>query len=301
MESLDDMILLAEIAESGSFTEASARLGVPKSTISQRIAQLESRLGLRLLNRSTRRVSLTGNGEVFLAYCYRIRAEAAAAKAAMSNLKERASGAIRITCPEVTATYFMPRFLTGFARQFPFVEIEVVATNENLDIIHERIDFAFRVGSVSSKDLIVRKISPIKRLLVASPPYLEHRDPVSLPEHLAKHRCLIHAAHPSWHFSKATAAVKISPTAAIRSDSIGFLLQACLAGNGPAVLPAYVCAPYIAAGVLAVLLPQWQLPAHQMVMVSPNTKNLSKAQAAFRAYVNAYDFSPLASGIAIPQ
>lgn len=301
MESLDDMILLAEVAESSSFTEASVRLGVPKSTISQRIAQLETRLGLRLLNRSTRRVSLTSNGEVFVEYCRRVRAEADSAKVAMINLKERPSGSIRITCPEVTASYFMPRFLHGFTKQFPNVDIEMMATNENLDIIRERIDFAFRVGSVSSQDLVVRKISPIKRVLVASPGYLRSRDSVTLPDHLLKHRCLVHEAHATWQFSKGTTISKISPPISMKSDSIGFLLQASLAGNGLAVLPAYVCAPYISAGALVELLPLWKIPTHQMIMVSSNVKNLSKALVAFRGYVNAYDFSPLASGAEITQ
>lgn len=301
MGNLDDMILLAEVAESNSFTEASVRLGVPKSTISQRIAQLEKRLGLRLLNRSTRRVSLTSNGQVFVEYCLRVRAEAASAKVAMVNLKERPSGSIRITCPEVTASYFMPRFLHGFAKQFPNVEIDVIATNENLDIIRERIDFAFRVGPVASRDLIVRKISPIKRLLVASPRYLRSGEPLTQPDHLPKHKCLVHEAHATWLFSKGMKSSKITPPVSMKSNSIGFLLQASIAGNGLAVLPAYACAPYISAGILVESLPQWRIPAHQMIMVSSHVKNLSRALAAFRGYVDTYDFSPMSSGTEMTQ
>jgi DNA-binding transcriptional LysR family regulator len=299
MESLDDMILLVEIAESGSFTAASIRLGVPKSTISQRIAQLEGRLGLRLLNRSTRRVSLTNNGQVFLDYCRRVRAEAAAAKVAMGNLKEIPSGSIRLTCPEVTASYFMPRFLYGFSKQFPHIDIDLMATNAKLDIVRDRIDFAFRVGAVSGRDLVVRKISPIKRVLVASPGYLKSSAPVTMPEHLAKHRCLVHDAHATWHFSKANMRSRISPPVSLKSDSIGFLLQSSVAGNGLAILPAYVCASFVTAGMLVEVLPSWSIPVHQMIMVSSQVKNLSKAQMAFRGYVKGYDFSPLSSGTEI--
>jgi DNA-binding transcriptional LysR family regulator len=301
MESLDDMIFLVEVAESGSFTEASARLSVPKSTISQRIKRLEKRLGLQLLSRSTRRVSLTSNGQVFLEYCRRVRAEVKSASVAMINLKERPTGLIRLTCPEITASYFMPRFLYGFTKQFPNVEVDLLATNENLDIIRERIDFAFRVGSVSNKDLFVRKISPIKRILVASPAYLKHSEPMTLPEHLAKHRCLVHQAHAVWSFSMKSDIVKVTPSAVMQSNSIGFLLQASIAGNGLAVLPAYVCAPYISTGALVEAMPQWRIPAHQMIMVSSEVRNLSKAQAAFRGYVDAYDFTPLSSGAEIFQ
>jgi DNA-binding transcriptional LysR family regulator len=296
MENLDDMILLAEVADSRSFTKAGARLGIPKSTISQRIALLESRLGLRLLNRTTRRVSLTGNGQVFVDYCRRVRKEAEAAGVAMSNLKEQPTGSVRVTCPEVTASYLMPSFLKGFSKQFSQVAIELIATNENLNLVRDRIDFAFRVGTVSGQDLVVRKISTIKRVLVASPAYLASHEPATAPEQLAAHRCLVHASHATWQFSKGTTISKLSPAAVMKSDSIGFLLQAALAGSGIAILPAYVCAPSIALGSLTVLLPNWKIPAHQMVMVSPTVTNLSKAQAAFRKYTAGYDFSPLASG-----
>ena len=301
MESLDHMIFLAEVAESGSFTKASARLNVPKSTLSQQIKQLEKRLGLQLLSRSTRRVSLTSNGQVFLEYCRRVRAEVEAANVAMINLKERPTGLIRITCPEVTASYFMPRLLYGFTRQFPSVQVNLIATNDNLDIIRERIDFAFRVGTISNKDLLVRKISAIRRILVASPSYLRHAGLVTSPDHLDKHRCLVHQAHAVWQFAAETEILRITPPRSLESNSIGFLLQASLAGNGLAVLPAYVCAPYISTGMLAELLPRWRIPAHQMIMVSPEVRNLSKAQAAFRAYIDAYDFGPLSSGVEVSE
>lgn len=297
MENLDDMILLAEIAESRSFTKASARLGMPKSTASQRIAQLEARLGLRLLNRSTRRVSLTGNGQVFVEYCRRIRSEAEAAGVAMTHLKEQPTGSIRITCPEVTAMYLMPHFLKGFSRLCPHVAIELIATNENLNLVRDRIDFAFRVGAVSGQDLIIRKISAIKRVLVASPDYLKTHGAVTAPEQIGAHRCLVHMTHATWQFAKGTATSKMSPSPAMKSDSIGFLLQAAIAGNGLAVLPAYVAAPHVALGALMDVLPQWKIPAHHMVMAAPNLKNLSKAQSAFRKYVAGYDFSALASGV----
>ncbi|MER9794613.1 LysR family transcriptional regulator [Mesorhizobium sp. M0213] len=148
---MDDMILLAEVAETGSFTRAGERIGMPKSTVSQRIAQLEARLGLRLLNRSTRHVSLTGSGQVYLEYCRRVRAEVLAANMAMTNLREQPVGKLKITCPEVTATYFMPSFLHGFTTQFPGIAIELIATNRHLNIIRERVDFAFRVGTTTGQ------------------------------------------------------------------------------------------------------------------------------------------------------
>lgn len=293
MENLDDMILFAEVAECGSFTKAGARLGMPKSTISQRVAQLEARLGLRLLNRSTRSVSLTSSGQVYVEHCRRVRSEAALAGMAMTNLRDQPVGSLRVTCPEVTASYFMPAFLRGFAAMFPRVEIEVVATNRHLDLIQERIDFAFRVGPVSSQDFVVRNISAIRRILIAAPDYLKSSTPVRHPNDLIHHRCLIHTGHSEWRLSSGAAQVSLQPSPAMKSDSMGFLLQSSIAGAGIALLPAYICASYISAGALVELLPNWKAPAHQMCLVFPNTKNSSKAQMAFRSYVDTYSFTRL--------
>lgn len=296
MGSADDMILLAEIAEAGSFTAAGIRLGIPKSTISQRIAQLEERLGLRLFNRSTRQVSLTGSGQVYLEHCRRVRAEVAAASMAMSNLREQPVGTLKITCPEVTATYFMPSFLRGFTERFPQIAIELTATNRHLDIIREGIDFAFRVGMVSGGDLVVRRISAIKRALVASPAYIGATEPIVGPKDLVRHRCLLHDAQPEWVFLNADTKVALRPTAVAASDSMGFLLQSALANGGIALLPAYVCQPSIAAGRLIALLPTWVAPPYEMSLVFPNRKNQSSAQVAFRDYIKSYDFSHFSSG-----
>lgn len=296
MDNLNDMILLAEVAECGGFTAAGNRLGIPKSTVSQRIASLETRLGLRLLNRSTRHVALTSSGQVYIEYCRRIRIEAASADMAMANLREQPVGSLRITCPEVTASYFMPSFLHGFAAQFPKIDIEVMATNEPLDIIKKQIDFAFRVGSATGQDLIIRKISLIDRRVVASPDYLRVSPPVKHPKDLLQHRGLVHKPHFEWSFSNDGTKETISPPARMKSDSMGLLLQLSLASTGVALLPAYVCASYISAGSLVTLLPKWKAAPYEMVMLFPSLKNLSNTQSAFRSYVNAYDFSRMMTG-----
>lgn len=294
MERLDDMILLAEVAETGNFTQAGLRIGMPKSTVSQRIAQLEGRLGLRLLNRSTRHVSLTDAGQIYLDYCRRVRTEAMAATIAMGNLKEQPVGTLRITCPEVTASHFMPGFLQGFAVAYPRIAIELISTNRNLDIIRERVDFAFRVGIVTGQDMIVRRISPIRRILVAAPSYLEASPPLWEPADLLLHRCLVHDAQPEWEMSAGDMRWAQRPPAAFTSDSMGFLLQSAVAGSGIALLPAYVCRPALASHRLMELLPDWNIPPYEMMLAFPDVKNLSRAQAAFRKYVNGFDFSAFA-------
>jgi len=293
MESLDDMILLAEVAEAGSFTQGGLRLGLPKSTVSQRIAQLEARLGLRLLNRSTRQVTLTAAGQVYLDYCRRIREEAKAATAAMGHLKARPEGRLRITCPEITASHFMPGFLRHFARVHPAISVDLIATNRPLDLVKERIDFAFRVGPPQSQEMILRRISAIRRVLVAAPAYLETAPLLTAPADLDTHRCLIHDTQPDWILTAATRA-SLQPPAALRSDSMGFLLQSAILGAGIALLPAYICQPALTSGALISLLPGWTPSPYEMTMIFPSRENPSSAQLAFRDHVKGYDFSAFA-------
>lgn len=296
MDSADDMILLAEVAETGGFSRAGERIGMPKSTISQRIAQLEERLGLRLLNRSTRQVSLTEAGQVYLDYCRRVRAEASAAAMAMSNLKEQPIGTLRITCPEITASHFMPGFLQGFATNFPQIAVELLATNQPLDIIRERIDFAFRVGQVTGQGLILRRISSIRRALVAAPAYVARSGPLREPDDLLRHRCLLHGAQREWPFSAGDERRVLRPSPGAASDSMGFLLHSAIAGGGIALLPAYVCQPALTSGRLVELLPDWEISPYEMTLIFPDRNNQSRAQAAFRDYVQGFDFAAFAGG-----
>ncbi|MBX3566777.1 MAG: LysR family transcriptional regulator [Rhizobiaceae bacterium] len=296
MDKADDMLLVIEIAETGSFTKAGLRVGMPKSTVSQRMAQLEARLGLRLFNRSTRKLSLTSAGQIYLEHCRRVRAEVMSANMAMANLKEQPVGTLTITCPEVTATYFMPTFLGGFMKQFPGVSIALLATNRHLDLIRDRVDFAFRVGPVPNQGFIIRRLSSIRRVLVAAPDYLAAAGTILEPSELDRHRRLLHDALPEWKLNSGTHEIVLKPPAAVTSDSLGFLLQMCLGGHGVALLPAYVCQSALASGRLVNVLPDWSLEPHDLTLVFPQRDNQSKAQAAFRAYADGHDFSSLATG-----
>ncbi|OJY30081.1 MAG: hypothetical protein BGP11_19755 [Rhodobacterales bacterium 65-51] len=293
MDSLDDMLLLIEVAEAGSFTRGGQRLGLPKSTVSQRIAQLEARLGLRLLNRSTRQVTPTAAGEVYLEHCRRLRQEARNAALAMGHLKTRPEGLLRITCPEITATHFMPGFLHAFAQAHPAIQVQLIATNRKLDLLQERIDFAFRVGAPQGQEMILRRISAIRRVLVAAPAYLAAVPLPRNPGDLTQHRCLIHDTQPQWTFGGPDSTA-LHPAAALSSDSMGFLLQTCLMGGGVALLPAYICQAALASGALVRLLPDCSPAPYEMTMIFPSRENPSRAQLAFRDHVAEFDFSAFA-------
>ena len=282
----EDMILFAEVAETGSFTQAGMRLRLPKSTVSQRISGLEARLGLRLLNRSTRAVTLTAAGLVYLDHCRRLRTEAEAAGPAMCHLKDQPEGTIRIPCAEVTATHFLPGFLAPFTAAYPGIAVDILATNRPVDLIAERVDFAFRVGDVVGQELIQTRLAQIRRSLVAA------KDcPLEGPRGLAGLRCLVLVAQPEWTRTRDGTTHRLRPRAAAQSDSMGFLLQAAVQGLGVALLPTYVCRPYLATGQLHEILPGWQIPPSPLSLVMPNARHRSAAQHAFHAHARSFDYS----------
>ena len=250
MENLNDMMIFAAVAECESFTKAAKSLGMPKSTVSQRITQLEARLGLRLLNRSTRSVSLTGNGQVFLKHCRQISGEIISAETAMSKLREQPEGSLRFTCPEITATYFMPGLVSDFRSAFPKIAIELIVTNDNVDLIRDQIDFALRAGELIDSDLIVQNVAPLKLILVASRHYLDTHGRPLLPEDLHNHCCLVHASQKNWSLKHGVQTFDFTPKLQLFSDSQSFLLQSCLRHQGISILPAYVCTEYLKRGEL---------------------------------------------------
>lgn len=293
MNNINDMMIFATVAECESFTGAALSMGMPKSTVSQRITRLETRLGLRLLNRSTRRVSLTNNGQVFLSHCRQIRTDITSAEMAMSKLREQPVGRLRITCPEITAIYFMPDLIRDFQNAFPKIEIELIATNDNVDLIQDQIDFAFRAGELSDSELIARYVAPLKRILVASPGYLSKHDRPLLPENLGNHSCLVHISMKDWSMKNHDRSFEFTPHRQLLSDSQSFLLQSCLKDQGVSILPAYVCASHVKRGELEWLLPDWEIPDNHFYLIYPSRKNFSRSQAVFLQFVQSYSVTVL--------
>ncbi len=295
MYNLNDMMVFMAVAEHGNFTKAAARLGMPKSTVSKRVSELEARLGLRLLNRSTRLVSITANGQVFLTYCHQIRNEANSSEIAMSKLREQPMGRLRITCPEIIATYFMPDLVHEFGKSFPDVEIEVIATNAYVDLIQEQIDFAIRVGELADSEIIEQHIAPLRRILVASPTYIARYGAPIVPEDLLIHQCLVHTSLKSWCLHKRTKTFELAPKTRLSSDNIGFLLQSCLRGEGIAILPAYICTQHLQRGELKPLLVDWNVPDNHFYLLYPSRRDVSRAQTVFKTFLQSYDVSVLSA------
>ena len=195
---LELMGLFATVVEQGSFTRAAELLGMPKSSVSQKISRLESQLGVRLLQRTTRRLSLTPPGELYVEHCQGLLALARSANLAMARLRSAPAGRVRITAPEATGTLLLGRILAEFRALYPEVVLELTLSDEQLDLVGEGYDLALRAAPLKDSSLICRRIGQVARHLVAAPAYLgAHGMPQQLSE-LGRYACLVHSAMPVW-------------------------------------------------------------------------------------------------------
>ncbi|WP_024304288.1 LysR substrate-binding domain-containing protein [Pseudogulbenkiania sp. MAI-1] len=288
MRDLNDLLFFAKVVEHNGFNAASRVLGIPKSRLSRRVAGLEEELGVRLLQRTTRKLALTEVGASFYAHCQAMLAEADAAEESISRVTAEARGLIRVSCPELLAKTELGPILPRFMQRHPQVRLLLEATNRRVDLIEEGIDVAIRVRSVieDSASLVARRLGIARQALVASPALLEqYGTPVS-PAELAA----LPALSMSWpdgrgHFALLDEvghnySVQIEQPRLI-TDDLMVLTEAAEAGLGVALLPAQLCHEALAAGRLTRLLPNYVIPGGILHAVFPSRRGLVPAVRAF--------------------
>lgn len=197
MDALRNMRLFVEVARTSSFRRAAEALGLPSSTVSRRIAELERMVGLPLFNRTTRRVELTEGGRLYFERCKRIVAEAELAHLELGNLQSRPSGVIRASMPVDFTVIHLSDVLAEFARLHPGIGFELDLTPNQADLVGDGVDLAIRMGPPSDQNLIARPIARLATILVASPGYLARRGAPEVPGDLARHECL-RMKHAPW-------------------------------------------------------------------------------------------------------
>jgi DNA-binding transcriptional LysR family regulator len=268
MLDLNDMLYFAEVAERGGFAAAGRALGIPKSRLSRRVAELETQLGVQLLQRSTRSLSLTPAGEAYLRHCAAMRDAAQAAGEAVAQAQIEPRGTIRISCPVTLAHGSLGRLLPVFMSRYPAVRVEMVVVNRPVDPIEEGVDIALRVRPVieNSATLVVKNFGVTRTVLVASSELLRLHGPIEKPEELARLESVAMSAssdgRQSWHLQGPDGASYVhhhSPRYV--AGDLATLAFAVLGGIGASVLPDYMCSPHIRSGELVELLPGWGPPA----------------------------------------
>jgi DNA-binding transcriptional LysR family regulator len=291
MLDLNDLRLFAKVAQLGGFTAAGRALGLPKSRLSRRIAALEEGLGVRLLQRSTRRLSLTDVGETFLRHCETMLAEAEAAEQAVAQARSEPSGLIRVTCPHILAQTMIAPLINSFLAAHPAVRIAMELTGRRVDVIDERVDLAFRVRRPPTEpsDVVVRVLSQTRAVVVAAPALLDRLGRPAEPVDLIRFGTLdLHHADGRhvWTLLDAAGAPQSVPhVPRLASDDMFTLRQAAIDGLGAALLPDYICRPAIQAGLLEHVLFDWRVPEGEVQAVFASRRGLVPAVRALVDHV----------------
>lgn len=262
-ENLNDLLAFVTVAREGSFTRAAAQLGVSQSALSHTIRALETRLGLRLLNRSTRSVSPTEAGERLLRTVGPRLAEIEAELAGLSELREKPAGTIRITASEHAAnTVLWPR-LSKLLADYPDIKVEITTDSRFIDIVAERYDAGVRMGDVLAKDMVAVRIGPdIRMAVVGSPDYFSSRPQPLTPQDLAAHDCinlrsLTHGGLYAWEFEKDVHKVNAHVEGQWVFNTTAPILRASLAGFGLAYVPEDAAQEHLAKRRLQRVLDDW--------------------------------------------
>ncbi|UTH73887.1 LysR substrate-binding domain-containing protein [Chromobacterium sp. IIBBL 290-4] len=292
MQDLNDLLYFAKVVEHGGFMAAGRILGIPKSRLSRRVAELEAKLGVRLLQRTTRRLALTEIGSQYYQHCQAMLAEAEAAHETILQSSAEPRGLIRVSCPELLSKTMLGDVLPRFLNRYPMVRVALDSTNRRVDLIEEGVDVAIRVRNVieDSASLVVRRLGRSRMILVASPAFLQiHGEPMS-PEKLAGLPALTMSrpdGRGQWVLLDNVGQVYTIHVDAPRlmTDDMIVLRQAAIDGVGIAALPANVCHQALQDGRLRRILPQYGFPWGILHAAFPSRRGLSPAVRAFLDFI----------------
>lgn len=281
---LQDMALFALVVECGSFTGAARRAELPKSSVSQRISQLEQALGLRLLNRTTRQLNLTFAGERYLVHCQEMLQASERAAMAIERLRDNPSGRLRITSPAGIGATLLARLNAAFQQAYPDVTLEVAVSDEMQDLVQDGYDIALRTGEPQDSSLIGRRIGYSERLLVASADYLAKYPPITHPQQLAEHHCIAHQAWGEWLLKKGEEYFRWLLPSIHMTNNLVYARECALKDGGITLLPRFLSDELLSEKKLVEVLPEWTVGGNELWLVYPSRKLNSPALISFIDY-----------------
>jgi len=293
VQDLNDMLYFTEVAESGGFAAAARRLGVPKSKLSRRVAELEGRLGVRLLQRTTRKLSLTDVGAMYLRHCSAMRDAAQAAQEAVEHIQTEPRGTVRVACPLTLALTTIGPLVPIFLTRYPQVRIDMRVSNRVVDLVEEGVDVALRVRPTleDSASLVVKNFGQSRTLLVASPQQLQRQWQPTEPAQLTGLDTIAMSAvdgKATWVLQGpggATHTLVHQPRYC--ADDLATLRFAVLGGIGMCFMPDYMCEEDRRSGHMVEVLPGWSPTPGVFHAVYPTRRGMVPAVRAFLDFLGA--------------
>lgn len=301
MDTLDGMRTFVAVVNAGSFTAAAERLGLSPALVSKYIGQLENRLGVRLLHRTTRRLSLTEVGRAYHERCSQLLESFDELEAAVQARHASPRGILRISAPEIFGEQYLTPALGAFLQQEPLITLDLRLSDRFVDLLEEGLDLAIRMGELPDSQLVAQRLGSSRLVTCAAPAYLAHAGTPAHPQALLEHCCILDSnlrSTPHWPFREGETRFSMRVAGRITVNSARAARQAALAGLGVALCPDYVIAEDLRQGHLQPLLADYAPTAFGIYAVYPHSRHLATKVRACVAFLREYlAREPVATGL----
>lgn len=279
----NEAAVFVKVVQAGSFSAAARQLGLPTSTISTRVSRLEQRLGITLLQRTTRKLHLTEAGTAYYHHAsvglgYMLEAEAA-----VDEARQQPQGRLKVTAPADLGDNLLAGLIEHTQRELPALEVELLLTDRYLDLVAEGIDAAIRTGDLRDSSLVAKSLGTVRWGIFASRDYLQQAPLLEEPQHLHAHQCLQFTpmGRDAWDLSNGHSHITIPLAGRSLANSIGVVRAMALNGQGVALLPTFICKPELITGDLVRVLPDWHGRADPVHLVYPRQRFMPPKLRAF--------------------
>lgn len=269
---MNEMVIFYTVAQQNSFSKAAKLLGVSPSFVSKHITQLEKKLKTRLLNRTTRQLSLTEAGEIFYLHCQSVSAAADDAYNAILNLQNQPSGRLKISVPPALAMHLFADTITEYMQLYPDVKFNVILDTQFVDLVKEGFDLALRVAELPDSSLICQKITSLGSVICASPQYIKKHGPIKNPEELSQHPFASYIGHrlaKTLLLTYKTKQQTVNVSSNFECNSLDLMIKILNANSCLAVLPTFMAKPLVQKNKLVIILPEYKLPEVNLYAVYP--------------------------------
>jgi DNA-binding transcriptional LysR family regulator len=289
MTDLNALVVFAKVVEAKSFSEAARRLGMPVSTVSRRVAELEDQLGVRLLDRSTRNLRLTDLGSEVLEHAQRSAEASEAVQNIVSNRQSSVSGTLRLSAPPNISNTLLSPLVTAFQASYPNVRVQILIAERFVDHIGDGVDIAFRLGVLKDSSLVARRILTYRHQLVASPNYLKDCKSPETPRDLLSHRLIAFSywrPESRWTFVHVNGRDEETLTFLphLSMNDFAGLTPALIAGGGIGDLPPVVQPELMRDGRLVEVMPKWRFRTQDLSLVHLGNRNITRAVRLFKEF-----------------
>ncbi|HMJ14714.1 MAG TPA: LysR family transcriptional regulator [Polyangiaceae bacterium] len=284
----NDVPLFVRIVDTGSFSTAAAELGMQRSSVSRAMARLEQGLGVRLLQRTTRKLALTDAGQAFYE---RVRGAVSGIDEALDAAREfgpEPRGTVRLTTPPDSSHFGLADAIREFTEKYPSIRVELLLTGRTVDLVAEGVDIAIRAGRLADSSLIARRVGGTPLALFAAPKYLERAGVPQTLDDLKRHECVLFRTRgpkATWHFSGPNGDESVEVQGQLSADDMAFILRLCMAGAGVAFIPTMLAREPAIAGAIQLVLPQYGLSRDSVYVVLPSAAFVPARVALLRDHL----------------